>query len=91
VKTLEKMLSSFDCGVVYFGSRYLGLFSDFVQHIYTRLKGFLVSFSMMYMIFLSVLQFSDYRRKYRKKCEKKYKILTLVEPISEANKLFKTA
>jgi hypothetical protein len=45
----------------------------FFQHIYTCSKGFLVSFSMIYMIFLTVLQFSDYRRKYRKECEKNTK------------------
>ncbi len=48
------------------------LFGFCSAYIYT-FERFLVSFSMMYMIFLSVLQFSAYRRKCRKECEKNTK------------------
>jgi hypothetical protein len=42
----------FGYGRVNFGSRYLRIYSDFLQHVYTHSKGFLVSFSMMYMNFI---------------------------------------
>ncbi len=42
-------LAVFGCGKVNFGNQYFRICSVFVQHIYTRLKGFLVTFSMMYI------------------------------------------
>ncbi len=60
----------FRCRKVNFESLYLEFCWDFVQHIYTRSKGFLVSFSMMVLNKLSDLQFLNKRQKCRKISDK---------------------
>ncbi len=61
---------SFFLATVNFVTIYLRFCSYFTQDIYTHSKGFLVSFPMMYMTILSLLQFLSQRKKFRKICEK---------------------
>ncbi len=66
VKILEKISVVLGCDMVNFGGQYLQTGSDFVQHIYTHSKGFLISFSKVHITILSYLQLLNYRPKCRK-------------------------
>jgi hypothetical protein len=61
------------CGRVNFGSKYLEFCWDFIQHICTHSKGFLVSFSTMCLAFRSDLKFLKFSLKCRKNREKSHK------------------
>jgi hypothetical protein len=50
IKTSKKLFVDFGYGMVNFGRKYLGFCSDFVQHILTHSNGFVVSFSMIYLL-----------------------------------------
>ncbi len=54
VKTSKKLFIDFGYDMVKFGRKYLDFCSNFVQHIFTHSKGFLVSFSMIHLSKLSV-------------------------------------
>ncbi len=63
VKTLEKVFLFLGCERVNFGLKYLESCSKFFQHIYTHLKSFLVSFSVVFGVYDNLIRFVDLKLK----------------------------